>query len=98
MAQDKVTLNSLLEIENFRNKLQLANKNANLDNPVTHVTIMEGPDLYEWVTGGEFVLTTFYAFSKNPELQDSAFEQLAQRVSAVGIKTHRLSTEFLKHS
>lgn len=89
MAQDKVTLNSLLEIENFRNKLQLANKNANLDNPVTHVTIMEGPDLYEWVTGGEFVLTTFYAFSKNPELQDSAFEQLAQRVSAVGIKTHR---------
>ena len=89
MAQDRVTLNALMEIENFRNKLRLANKNANLDYQITHVTIMEGPDLYEWVTGGEFVLTTFYAFSKNPELQDYAFERLAQRVSAVGIKTHR---------
>ena len=73
MAQDKVTLSALMEIESFRNKLRLANKNANLDYQVTHVTIMEGPDLYEWVTGGEFVLTTFYAFSKNPELQDYAF-------------------------
>ena len=55
MAQDKVTLSALMEIESFRNKLRLANKNANLDYQVTHVTIMEGPDLYEWVTGGEFV-------------------------------------------
>lgn len=93
MAQDKVTLSALMEIESFRNKLRLANKNANLDYQVTHVTIMEGPDLYEWVTGGEFVLTTFYAFSKNPELQDYAFERLAQRVSAVGIKTQRFIDE-----
>lgn len=89
MAQGKVTLNALLEIENFRDKLRLVNKNANLDYQVTHVTIMEGPDLYEWVTGGEFVLTTFYAFSKNPELQEPAFEKLAQKISAIGIKTQR---------
>ena len=89
MAQEKITLTALMEIENFRNKLSLVNKNANLDYQVTHVTIMEGPDLYEWVTGGEFVLTTFYAFSKNPELQDSAFEKLAQKISAIAIKTHR---------
>ena len=30
MAQDKVTLSALMEIESFRNKLRLANKNANL--------------------------------------------------------------------
>lgn len=41
MAQDRVTLNALMEIENFRNKLRLANKNANLDYQITHVTIME---------------------------------------------------------
>lgn len=93
MAQDRVTLQALLEIENFSNKLRLANENANLDYQVTHVTIMEGPDLYEWVTGGEFVLTTFYAFSRNPELQDYAFERLAQRISAIGIKTHRFIDE-----
>lgn len=89
MAQEKVTLNALLEIENFRDKLRLVNENANLEYQITHVTIMEGPDLYEWVTGGEFVLTTFYAFSKNPELQDAAFENLAQKISAIGIKTQR---------
>ncbi|MHC1717826.1 MAG: PucR family transcriptional regulator [Acidaminococcaceae bacterium] len=89
MAQKTVTLNALLEIENFRDKLRLVNENANLDYQITHVTIMEGPDLYEWVTGGEFVLTTFYAFSKNPELQDAAFEKLAQKISAIGIKTQR---------
>lgn len=89
MPQEKVTLKKLLQIENFRDKLRLVNRQANLDYQVTHVTIMEGPDLYEWVTGGEFVLTTFYAFSQNTEIRDHAFEQLAQRISAIGIKTHR---------
>ena len=50
---------------------------------------MEGPDLHEWVTGGEFVLTTWYAFSKSPDLQEDGFKKLAPRISAIGIKTGR---------
>ena len=89
MTKKMVTLNELLEIKGFSERMTLANKYGNLKNQVTHVTIMEGPDLYEWVTGGEFVLTTWYALSKNPELQENAFRELAPHISAIGIKTGR---------
>jgi purine catabolism regulator len=89
MSKKMVTLNELLEIKDFAERVILVNKQGNLNNQITHVTIMEGPDLYEWVTGGEFVLTTWYAFSKNPELQEIAFQKLAPRISAIGIKTGR---------
>lgn len=64
MSKKMVTLNELLEIKDFAERVTLVNKHGNLNNQITHVTIMEGPDLHEWVTGGEFVLTTWYAFSK----------------------------------
>ncbi|MCD7875079.1 MAG: PucR family transcriptional regulator ligand-binding domain-containing protein [Acidaminococcaceae bacterium] len=89
MSKKMVTLNELLEIKDFAERVILVNKQGNLNNQITHVTIMEGPDLYEWITGGEFVLTTWYAFSKNPELQEIAFQKLAPRISAIGIKTGR---------
>lgn len=89
MSKKMVTLNELLEIKDFAERVSLVNKKGDLNNQITHVTIMEGPDLYEWVTGGEFVLTTWYAFSKNPELQEDAFRKLAPRISAIGIKTGR---------
>ena len=65
MSKKMVTLNELLEIKDFAERVTLVNKHGNLNNQITHVTIMEGPDLHEWVTGGEFVLTTWYAFSKS---------------------------------
>lgn len=89
MSKKMVTLKELLEIKDFAERVTLVNKCGNLNNQITHVTIMEGPDLYEWVTGGEFVLTTWYAFSKSPELQENAFKKLAPEISAIGIKTGR---------
>ena len=53
--------------------------------------LWKGPDLHEWVTGGEFVLTTWYAFSKSPDLQEDGFKKLAPRISAIGIKQVVLS-------
>ena len=78
-----------MEIKDFAERVTLVNKHGNLNNQITHVTIMEGPDLHEWVTGGEFVLTTWYAFSKSPDLQEDGFKKLAPRISAIGIKTGR---------
>lgn len=89
MSKKMVTLNELLEIKDFAERVTLVNKHGNLNNQITHVTIMEGPDLHEWVTGGEFVLTTWYAFSKSPDLQEDGFKKLAPRISAIGIKTGR---------
>lgn len=89
MSKKMVTLNELLEIKDFAERVTLVNKHGNLNNQITHVTIMEGPDLHEWVTGGEFVLTIWYAFSKSPDLQEDGFKKLAPRISAIGIKTGR---------
>lgn len=84
-----VTVRHLQTIKWFNERAKLVNKNADLDKLVQHVTIQEAPDLWEWCKGGEFVLTSWYAFSQKPELQDSSFEKLAQRISAIGIKTKR---------
>ena len=92
-CQNVVTISDLMEIENFRTKAKLINTKADLNKSVSNVTIMESPDLYDWVNGGEFVLTTWYAFSKFPELQNKAFKTLAKQISAIGIKTGR----FINH-
>lgn len=84
-----VTVRHLQTIKWFNERATLVNKNADLDKFVQHVTIQEAPDLWEWCKGGEFVLTTWYAFSQHPEMQDRNFEKLAQRISAIGIKTKR---------
>lgn len=84
-----VTIKRLQNIKWFNERAKLVNKHADLDKLVQHVTILEAPDLWEWCKGGEFVLTTWYAFSHNPELQDKNFEKLAQNISAIGIKTKR---------
>lgn len=84
-----VTIKQLQKIKWFNERATLVNKNADLNKIVQHVTIMEAPDLWEWCKGGEFVLTTWHAFSYAPEKQDEYFEKLAQRISAIGIKTKR---------
>ena len=88
-SKNVVKISDLMEIENFRTKAKLINTNVDLSKTVTNVTIMEAPDLYDWVTGGEFVLTTWYAFSKSPKLQNKAFTVLAKKIAAIGIKTGR---------
>lgn len=84
-----VTVKQLQKIKWFNERATLVNRNADLNKIVQHVTIMEAPDLWEWCKGGEFVLTTWHAFSHDPEKQDEYFEKLAQRISAIGIKTKR---------
>ncbi len=84
-----VTVKKLQTIKWFNKRLKLVNKNADLDKTIQRVMVLEAPDLWQWVKGGEFVLTTWYAFANKPELQDECFEKLAQRISAIGIKTKR---------
>lgn len=85
-----ILVGDLVQIEAFNQRCNLVTSGAiGLDNIITHVTIMEAPDFYEWVTGGEFVLTTWYAFSVNPSIQVEAFRKLAKNISAIGIKTGR---------
>lgn len=40
-----------------------------LDREVSQVTVGEVPDIGDWLTGGELVLSTFFAAAKDPEAQ-----------------------------
>ena len=87
------SINELLQVKEFSGRIKIVTNGKNQDKPITHVTIMEGPDLYEWVTGGELVLTTWYSFSKQPEIAVENFRKLAVKISAIGIKTKRFIDE-----
>lgn len=91
---NNIVVGDLIQIKSFNEQLKLVTKkNAGINKTVSHVTIMEAPDFYEWVTGGEFVLTTWYAFSINPSIQIENFKKLAHNISAIGIKTGRFIQE-----
>lgn len=64
-----------------------------MTSPITHITIMEASDLHEWVEGGEFVLTTWYSMLNDHQMAIESFTKLAQKVSAIGIKTKRFIDE-----
>ncbi|MCX7779653.1 MAG: PucR family transcriptional regulator ligand-binding domain-containing protein [Negativicutes bacterium] len=85
-----VTIKRIMELESVAQSMNLIAGKGGLGNTVGYVTIAEAPDFYEWVSGGEFVLSTLYAFKDYPELRGPAFTELAKRgVAGIGIKTNR---------
>lgn len=92
-----VTAEELLKLKAFSSKLKLITPECDLNREITHVTIMEAPDLYKWVSGGELVLTTWYAFSNNPKFQENNYRELCKKISAIGIKTKRFIKEIPKN-
>lgn len=89
MSNNVSTVAELIKLKDFSRHATLITKNSDLSRVVSHVTIMEAPDLNEWVTGGEFVLTTWYSFSQNSAIAEESFKKLAPKIAAIGIKTHR---------
>lgn len=89
MPEITSTVENLIQIKEFSKNASLVSKNSDCSRVVSHVTIMEAPDLHEWVTGGKFVLTTWHCFSNNPVLAEDSFRKLAPKIAAIGIKTHR---------
>lgn len=89
MCSNMVTIEDLIKLKDFSKHATLVSKKCDCSRVVSHITIMEAPDLNEWVTGGEFVLTTWYSLSKDPQLAENSFRKLAPKIAAIGIKTHR---------
>jgi len=89
-----VTVEQIMNLEDISSVAKLVAGHGGIKNQVTFVTISEAPDFYQWVYGGEFVLSTLYAFKDYPELRAPAYRELAKRgVSAVAIKTKRFYDE-----
>ena len=84
-----ITVGKMMELDIMRTNLKLLAGEKGLYKEVNYITIMEAPDFYEWVSGGEFVLTSWYAYSGDPTGQEYAFTELAKRISCIGIKVDR---------
>lgn len=63
---------------------------AGLSRFVTTVSVMDAPDIYEWIHGGEFLITTAYVYKDNPCDLKNLIRKIEQAgASALGIKLGR---------
>ena len=60
------------------------------DNVISNVNIMDNPDTFDWLSPGDFLLTSGYILKDDPALQINAVRELADiNCAGLGIKTHR---------
>ena len=80
-------------IEQFEGFQVLAGEGG-LDKNVSTVSVMDAPDIYNWMKGGEFLITTGYVMKDNPsELRDLVVRLDKNGVAALGIKLGRFIEE-----
>ncbi len=82
-----IILKEVLDLDLMKNCRLLAGREA-VQNVVTRMNIMADPDILNWVTEGEFLLTTAYFFKiTSPEEQQKLIrEAAAKQLSGIGIK------------
>lgn len=61
-----LTLEKVLQLDSFRGSRILTGE-GRLERVVTNVTVGEVPDIADWLTGGELVLSTFFAASRDAD-------------------------------
>lgn len=61
---------------------------------VNTVSVMDAPDIYNWLKGGEFLITTAYIMRDDPmQIKDLIIKINKSGASALGIKLHRFIGE-----
>jgi purine catabolism regulator len=77
-------------MEQFEGLKVLAGEGG-LNRRVSTVTVMDAPDIYNWMKGGEFLITTAYIMKDNPlELKDLVIKLNENGASALGIKIDKM--------
>ncbi len=84
----------LLKISSLKDAVVLSGHNY-LNNVIKGATIMEAPDITDWLKGGELILTSLYPIrSFNEEEQNLFIARLARKgVSVLVVKNHRFVPE-----
>ncbi len=81
----EVTLKELLGCHYFRESEVLAGT-AGTDNMVKSVTVMDSPDAYKYMKGGDLVVSSAYFLMDDPKLQEDTVRNLAgQGAAALGL-------------
>ncbi len=92
-----VSVRQILQLDVLKQARLLAGSDAGLDRRVTSVTVGEVPDIAEWLSGGEMVLSTLYAVKGDPEKQrEFCTTVMMADAAALFIKTTRFVEELPK--
>jgi len=84
-----VTVKQILDLDVLKDARVLAGKDG-LQRAVTSVTVGEVPDIADWLSGGEMVLSTMYAVRGEPDRQrDFCRRVMMAGASALFVKTTR---------
>lgn len=85
----EITVKNLLRIGPLKTS-QVVAGHQNLDNVVKGVTIIEAPDIVNWLSGGELLLTSLYSGPGEGMNYREFIQKLAEKeVSALAIKIRR---------
>lgn len=88
-----ITVRQVLTLEPLTDAHVLAGYGG-LEHIVESVSVMDAPDVKNWVKGGEFLMTTAYIFKDNPRALLTLVQELhAKGVAALGIKLKRFIEE-----
>lgn len=84
-----ILLSELIKMQCFKNS-KLAAGTIDKESIVEGITIIEAPDIAEWIKGGELLLTSFYSIDKDLEAQKTLVKKLKEKgAAALIIKTTR---------
>lgn len=92
-----VILSEMLSNEYFKDFKVLAGHKG-LHNQIQGIAILDAPDGFKWTRGKEFVISSGYVFSENPDLFDACLDSdNFQSISGMGIKLDRFIKEIPQH-
>ncbi|MBB6216898.1 purine catabolism regulator [Anaerosolibacter carboniphilus] len=84
-----ITVKEMLDLEVLKGSKVLAGHDG-LEGKITKMNVMEVPDIIDWVTTGEFLLTTAYSIKDDIEILKNLIPQLKERnLAGLGIKMRR---------
>ena len=88
-----ISLEKLLKLEILKDSKVLAGKGG-LKNKITKVNVMEVPDIIDWVSQGEFLITTAYSIRDDLKILEEIIPKLKEKgVAGLGIKVGRYVKE-----
>lgn len=88
-----ISIEKLLEINKLKGAKVLAGA-AGVSKRITKVNVMEVPDIIDWVSPGEFLLTTAYSIKDNIDILLELIPKLNEKgVAGLGIKVGRYIKE-----
>lgn len=84
-----MTVLEMLSIPSLKG-LRVIAGHQGLTSQITTVSVMDAPDIYNWMKGGEFLITSAYPIKNNADYLVDLIERLSQaKVAAFGVKFSR---------